>query len=173
MSSARPPDRPGSPDPPLPTWLLVAWIVTGILLALLAAFWIRRGEQATQAEWRARLSRLADDRLAIAERALEDWKAQARLLGRLASVRQRFESRRPGSRSGLETVLEARVREELDEVAQGEPGMAVDLVDPSGAIVQASSLAPALAPSSFEPARLAVRERHEVRRVRPAPLRTS
>ena len=149
-------------EAPLPTWLLVAWIVTGVLLALLAAFWIRRGEQATQAEWRSRLSRLADDRLAIAERALEDWKAQARLVGRLASVRQRFETRRPGSRSGRETILEAQVREELDEVAQGEPGLAVDLVDPSGAIVQASSLAPALQPASLESARRAVRERHLV-----------
>ncbi|HEY2797353.1 MAG TPA: PAS domain S-box protein [Thermoanaerobaculia bacterium] len=136
--------------------------MTGVLLALLAAFWIRRGEQATHAEWRSRLSRLADDRLAIAEIALEDWKAQARLVGRLSSVRQRFESRRPGSRSGRETVLEAQVREELDEVAQGEPGLAVDLVDPSGTIVQASSLAPALAPSHLETARRAVRERHLV-----------
>ncbi|HEY4231664.1 MAG TPA: hypothetical protein VGO79_15950, partial [Thermoanaerobaculia bacterium] len=64
MSSEREPDRPGSPqaqprqpgsEAPLPTWLLVAWIVTGVLLALLAAFWIRRGEQATEAEWRSRL----------------------------------------------------------------------------------------------------------------------
>ena len=170
MSSHRAPDRPGPlpprpqprPDAPLPTWLLVAWIVTGVLLALLAAFWIRRGEQATQAEWRSRLSRLADDRLAIAERALDDWKAQARLVGRLASVRQRFETRRPGPRSGRETILEAQVREELDEVAQGEPGLAVDLVDPSGAIVQASSLAPTLQPASLESARHAVRERHPV-----------
>ena len=64
--------------------------MTGVLLALLAVFWIRRGEQATEAEWQSRLTRLADDRLAIAERAMEAWKAEARLLSRLSrAVRQR------------------------------------------------------------------------------------
>jgi PAS domain S-box-containing protein len=164
MSPARSTDRRDSlsPDPPLPAWLLIAWIVTGLLLAILAVFWIRRGEQATEAEWRSRLSRLADDRLAVAERALETWKAEARLASHLGPVRQRLEARRPGTRSGRDTVLEAQVREELDEIAQDEPGMAVDLVDSSGAIVQASSLAPALPPAQLEAARVAVRERHTV-----------
>jgi PAS domain S-box-containing protein len=136
--------------------------VTGVLLALLAVFWIRRGEKATEAEWRSRLSRLADDRLAIAERALESWKAEARLVSRLASVRQRVQSRRPAAPPGGQAVLQARVREDLDELSQSEPGMSISLVDAAGSVLQASSLAPSLRPTQLEAARRAVRERQTV-----------
>src|SRR4029450_6475879 len=83
MTQPRAPKRPQSWDRSLPSWLLAAWAVTGVLLALLAVFWIRRGEDAVEAEWQSRLPRLADDRLAIAERAVEAWKVEARLLSRL------------------------------------------------------------------------------------------
>ncbi len=132
-----------------------------MLLALLAVFWIRRGEDAVEAEWQSRLTRLADDRLAIAERAIEAWKVEARLLSRLAAVRQRA-ARGRATGSGRDPVLEARVREELDELAQDEPGMSVALVDRSGRVLQSSSLSPAFAAAQLETARRAVRERQTV-----------
>jgi two-component system cell cycle sensor histidine kinase/response regulator CckA len=154
--------RPQPTDFALSRGLLAAWIGAGILLALLAVFWIRRGEEATEAEWRSRLSRLADDRLALAERALDDWKTQARLIGRQASVRQRLLARRTGSRSASETVLEARVREELDELAQDEAGLSVRLVDASGALVQSSSLSPVLTDVGLSAVRRALADRRTV-----------
>src|SRR4030095_9645779 len=158
MTQPRAPKRPQSWDRSLPSWLLAAWAVTGVLLALLAVFWIRRGEDAVEAEWQSRLTRLADDRLAIAERAVEAWKVEARLLSRLAAIRQRAARARAGA-SGRDAVLEARVREELDELAQDEPGMSVSLVDRSGRVLQSSSLSPAFAPAQLETAKRAVRER--------------
>jgi len=159
MTEARAPNRLRPPEPDLPTWLLAAWIVTGVLLALLAIFSIRRGERAAEAEWRSRLSRLADDRLAIAERAIESWRAEAHLVSRLSSVRQRVLSHRQNPRPGGEVLLQARVREELDDLAQDEPGLSVSLVDASGTVLQASSLAPAYRAPQLETARRAVRER--------------
>jgi hypothetical protein len=65
----------------------VALAVTGILLVLLAAMAIRREEREERAHWNSHLSRLADDRLAVAERALHEWRHEAHLVASSTGVR--------------------------------------------------------------------------------------
>jgi len=90
-------------DRPLPGWLLVAWALTGVLLTIAAWISVRRAEQSRRADWESRLSALADDRLAIAERAIHDWRRDAHLLAGLESVRALFA---PGGEIGRASCRE-------------------------------------------------------------------
>ncbi len=140
--------RPGPSAPGVPGWLLAAWIATGIALATFAAISIRDQDRDARAGWESRLSLLADDRLAIAERALHEWRHDAHLLGRVEAIRAAFTERQPGP--------DIRPGEELDEAAAREPGMSIVLVDDSGAVRSASAGTPAPGPELLAPARLAI-----------------
>ena len=65
----------------------MALAATGLLLVILAAMAMRREEHEERAHWNSHRSRLADDRLAVAERALHEWRHEAHLVGQLESVR--------------------------------------------------------------------------------------
>src|SRR5262249_11901008 len=83
-----PPVRARGHEPEgLPGWLVVALLVTGLAIAIVAALSMRRENRAARAEWGARLDRAADDRLTLAETAVRRWREHAHLLGRLDAVR--------------------------------------------------------------------------------------
>ena len=125
-----------APSPPriesLPGWLLAAWVITGILLVVLAAASIRREERVERARWDSRLSRLADDRVAVAERALHEWRHEAHLVGRLDSVRALVSAR------GASADESALARRELVEAAGLEPGTVFGVTDRTGRVVSIS-----------------------------------
>jgi PAS domain S-box-containing protein len=106
--------------------LLVAWALTGVLLALAALISVRRAERAHRADWERRLSVLADDRLMIAERAILEWRREARFLAGLESVRALFGS------DGAAAQAADRARRDLDELARAKPDVSVGVVDASG-----------------------------------------
>jgi hypothetical protein len=111
-----PPTRPRPSEPgALPGWLLAAWAATGIALVVLAVLSIRRDRADRRADWHSRLARVADDRVALAERTLQLWRDHVHHLGTLQSVRPPVAP--AGLRSERETVLEAGPQE-LDEVAR-------------------------------------------------------
>src|SRR5262249_23674379 len=85
VSAAANRPRPAEPDA-FPGWLLAAWAVTGIVLVVVAVLSIRRDREATREDWRARLSHMADDRAALAERTLHSWREHVHALARLESV---------------------------------------------------------------------------------------
>jgi PAS domain S-box-containing protein len=151
--------KPGALRPPserpIPIWLLVAWALTGILLAILAGVSIRRGEKATRSEWESRLARLADDRLAIAERAMHGWRHEADLLGRLESVRELVGRRGEGS-AAVRAQRSSRGRAALDDLVREEPGMEIGVVDGEGRLSAASAGASWGHPALLEPARRAL-----------------
>ena len=159
MTSERVPPEPAPSDRPLPGWLLAAWVLTGILLMALAVASIRRDERAARTEWESRLSRLADDRLAIAERAIHQWKQAAILLARLDDVQELVRVRPAGN--AADRAVSALVRRDLDDVVSGDPDLAIAVVDAAGRTVQASSLSGVFDADALEPARRAVDERHE------------
>jgi len=140
----------------LPGWLLAAWAATGILLVILAVAAIRREERVARADWESRLSRLADDRLAVAERALHEWRHEAHLVGRLDSVRALVSGREV---SAGEAAL---ARRDLADTAGDEPGMVLGVTDRAGRVLSVSSEGGAIAPELVSPARLAVEERHSL-----------
>ena len=115
-ATPRPAPREGRP---LPRWLLVAWALTGVLLTIAAWISVRRAEQSRRADWESRLSALADDRLAIAERAIHEWRRDAHLLAGLESVRALFA---PGG--GMPPAA-ARARRELDELVRADPEISI------------------------------------------------
>jgi two-component system cell cycle sensor histidine kinase/response regulator CckA len=153
MSSA-PFQRKPEPDA-VPGWLLGAWLVTGIALAAVAALAIRREDHAARADWQSRLSRAADDRLALADRALQQWHEEVHLIGRLESVHSLLTRRSDGRRPELPDAG-LIVRGALDEAALMEPGAVVSVADRDGNVVLSTTSA-ALAPEALEPAREAMR----------------
>ena len=95
------PTPPRRPEPAsLPGWLLAAWTVTGILLVLIAVWAIRRDRAAARADWLSRLSLAADDRLALAERELQTWRADVHRLGKHDAVRTMLGAHGPGETRG-------------------------------------------------------------------------
>ena len=157
--------KPGGAAPPferpIPIWLLVAWALTGILLAILAGVSIRRGERATRSEWESRLERLADDRLAIAERAIHEWRREADLLARLESIRGLVGRNAEVSAAGR-AQRAARARADLDELVREEPGMEIGIADGQGRISAASGGVSWSHPALLEPARRAVSQNRTV-----------
>ncbi len=153
---------PASPEPRLPGWLLAAWLVTGILLVILALVAIRSEGRAARAEWESRLSQLADDRLAIAEGAIHEWRAEAQMLGRLESVRALVARGASGSESASAGDAVVRTRRAFEETAAEESGMTIELVDEAGRVLSASSEARPLEPERLAPARRALQERRAV-----------
>ncbi|MFY9551065.1 MAG: hypothetical protein WAU32_07945, partial [Thermoanaerobaculia bacterium] len=134
IDSGRHRQTPAPTARPLPRWLLIAWALTGALLLIIAVLSIRRVERATRTDWESRLSRLADDRLALAERALHQWREKARLLAELESVRSLFTVSRDGARAAAD-----RVREDLEETSRNERGLEIGVTDAFGRILSASS----------------------------------
>ena len=166
MSSSPTPPRKPEPEA-LPGWLLGAWLVTGIVLALVAALAIRHEDRTARADWQSRLSRAADDRVALADRALHQWREEVHLLGRLESVRglvaRPGAARLPGAPETVRTV-----RGLLDEAAQNEPGSIVSVADRSGRVVLSTD-ASAGGAEALVPARDAIHARHAVlTRIAPA-----
>ena len=128
-----PPTPARRPEPEaLPGWLLAAWIVTGILLVLIAAWAIRRDQSAAHADWLSRLSLAADDRLALAERELQTWSADVHRLGRQDAVRTMLAARAPSEAPGKPA---AAVRRALEDEAQEEPAVALSVADREGRVV--------------------------------------
>ena len=115
---------------------------------------IRREEREERARWDSRLSRLADDRLAVAERSLHEWRHEAHLVGRLDSVRALVW---PRGASAEESTLAHR---ELVEAAGDEPGMVVGVTDRSGRVLSISDDGGGAAAELVAPARMAIEERH-------------
>ena len=138
----------------LPGWLLVAWALTGVLLTIAAWISVRRADQARRADWESRLSALADDRLAIAERAIHEWRRDAHLLAGLDSVRALFA---PG---GGVPPAAARARRELDELVRADPEVSIGVVDASGRLRLSSTDAEPLGLEEIGPARQAIEEAH-------------
>ena len=138
----------------LPGWLLAAWAATGILLVVLAALAIRREEREERTHWNSHLSRLADDRLAVAERALHEWRHEAHLVGRLDSVRALVSTR------GASAEESALAHRELVEAAGLEPGTVVGVTDRSGRVLSVSDDGASAGPGLVWPARTAIEERH-------------
>src|SRR5215472_16175283 len=127
------PTRPRRSEPSaLPGWLLAAWAVTGIVLVLIAAWAIRRDRSAAKADWLSRLSLTADDRLALAERELQSWKADVHWLGKQDAVRGLLAAHAPGEASEKPA---AAARRALEDAAQGEPGVALSVADLDGRVV--------------------------------------
>src|SRR5215472_2010279 len=95
-----PPSPPRRPEPDaLPGWLLLAWTLTGILLVLVAVWAIRRDRAAARSDWLSRLSLAADDRLALAEQDLQEWRANVHRLGRHDALRTMLAPRPPSESS--------------------------------------------------------------------------
>ena len=123
------PNTSRKPEPEaLPGWLLVAWAVTGILLALIAAVAIRHDHEAARTDWHARLGRIADDRVTLAERSLRAWHDGVHRLARLESVRALVRAR-----SG-----EAPVRHALEEAAGEAPGTEIAVADRDARVLAAT-----------------------------------
>ena len=120
-------------DRRLPAWLLVAWALTGVLLALAAVLSVVRAKQAERASWERRLSMLADVRLAVADRAIQDWRREARVLAGSESVRALLADAGPSSAAA------ERARQDLDELAGIEPHVAFGVVDGSGRLRASST----------------------------------
>ncbi|HVQ54662.1 MAG TPA: cache domain-containing protein, partial [Thermoanaerobaculia bacterium] len=148
------------PGPPrigaLPGWLLVALAVTGILLVVLAAMAIRREEREERAHWDSHLSRLADDRLAVAERALHEWRHEAHLVGQLESVRALVSPR------GASAAQSTLAHQELVETAGLEAGVVVGVTDRTGRVLSTSDDSGAGSPELAAPARMTIEERHPI-----------
>ncbi len=127
-----PPDGARKPEPEgLPGWLVVALLVTGLLIAIAAAVSMRRENRSARADWDARLSRTADDRLALAEGAVRRWRERAHMLGRLDGVRAALHG---GSARNTDTV-----RSILVESARAEEADLAGLADRGGRLLMASS----------------------------------
>jgi two-component system, cell cycle sensor histidine kinase and response regulator CckA len=127
------PTPPRRPEPAnLPGWLLAAWTITGILLVLIAVWAIRRDRAAARADWLSRLSLSADDRLALAERELQTWRADVHRLGRHDAVRAML-----GAHGAGETPVKpsGAARRALEDAAQDEPGVALSVADRDGRVV--------------------------------------
>ncbi len=131
------PTNTRNPEPEaLPGWLLAAWLATGIALALAAALAIRHENRTTRAHWESRLARAADDRHALVDRALRQWRDEVHLLGRLESVRA-LVTRGPGGPRGAPDPVPP-ARRALDEAAETEPGGFAAVTDRSGNVLVAT-----------------------------------
>jgi PAS domain S-box-containing protein len=148
--------REPTDDRGLPAWLIVAWALTGVLLALAAVLSIRRAERVHRADWKERLSALADERLAVAERAIYDWREHAHTLAGRESIRSLFA---PG---GGAPPAEARARRELDDRVRDAPDFSIGIVDESGRLRASSTFAAALDQTELGPAFRAIEQRRTV-----------
>ena len=168
MTPAPPPARRPEPGA-LPRWLLVAWLATGIALVVAATIAVRREGRETRDDWDSRLSRLADDRLALAKRALDEWRDEAHLLGRVESVRALVARRSPAPPRGATAEPGSSAGGELRQAVESEPGMLVAVMDRDGRVVSASAEDGAVGPELLAPARRATAERRSlVTRAAPA-----
>ncbi len=148
-----PPPLARQPEPRgIPGWLLAGWIVTGVALAFVAASSARREERAARESWNARLSRAADDRQALADRAVRQWRDEVQFLGRTEGV-QRLLS----TGGALEDAV-GNVRSALDEAIGQEPGAVLSVADRLGNVVVSTGNT-AFGPAALEPARGAIRNR--------------
>jgi two-component system cell cycle sensor histidine kinase/response regulator CckA len=120
-------------DRRLPAWLLLAWALTGLLLALAAVLSVARAARADRADWERRLSALADVRLAVADRAIQEWRRDARALAGSESVRVLLTD---AGRSG---AVAERARRDIEELARSEPNVAIGVVDGSGRLRASST----------------------------------
>ncbi len=152
-----------APAPPLqrredgiPGWILAAWVTIAALLVILALAAIRQEGRAVRADWQSRLSRLADDRLAVAERALHGWRHEAHLVSRLEGVRDLVSGREPSVEG---TAIAHR---ELEDAAEQEPGLVVGVTDRAGRVLSISGDAGSIGPELASPARTAIEQRHPV-----------
>ena len=152
--------KPEAPEPhgdrQLPAWLLVSWALTGALLALIALISIRQSERASRASWESHLSRLADDRAVIAERAIHSWRREARRLAGLESVRAFLADR---ARSA---GLAERVRRDLAESLSEEHDLSIGVLDAGGGLRAASAEPAPFDESDVVPARRAAAQLREI-----------
>ncbi|HEY1434459.1 MAG TPA: PAS domain S-box protein, partial [Thermoanaerobaculia bacterium] len=158
MNANPTPSRNPEPEA-FPGWLLAAWLITGIILVVLAVLAVRREDRTARAHWDSRLARAADDRLALADRALHQWREEARLLGRTESVRTLLGAGVGARPAAAETS--ARARRALAEGAQNEPGSVASVTDRGGRVVVSTGAA-ALVAEALAPARDAIHGRHPV-----------
>jgi PAS domain S-box-containing protein len=156
MTDTPPPVRKPEPEA-LPGWLLAAWLATGVALALAAALAIRRESRMTRADWESRLARAADDRHALVDRALRQWRDEVHLLGRLESVRALVAAGSAGPRPAQDPGPLAR--RALDEAAETEPGGFAAVTDRSGGVLLSTGNA-AIGADALAPARRAAQENH-------------
>ncbi len=148
-----PPGRPrGSEPEELPGWLLLAWAVTGVLLAVLAAASIRREHRTARAEWENRLALAADDRLALAEHALRQWRDRVHRLARLDGVRALLQDGPPRAASTLGALL--------SEESDADEAALAAVADGTGRLLLASTADPPEA--AAEAARAALAERRPI-----------
>ena len=125
-----------SGDRRLPAWLLAAWALTGLLLALAAVLSVIRTNRSERTEWEQRLSRLADERLATADRAIREWRADARGLAGSENVRTLLAE---GGAPARSILAAERARLELDELARADPHVSVGIVDGTGRLRASST----------------------------------
>ncbi len=116
----------------------------------------RREERAQRADWESRLSLLADERLAVAELAIYQWRQEAHVLAGRQSVRALFA---PG---GGDAPVQERARLEMDEHVRADPGLSIGVVDATGRLRASSTFAAALGDAGLEPVRRAIRESRPV-----------
>jgi len=126
-----PPGRTAPEPEGLPGWLIVALLLTGLAIAVLAALTMRRENRAARADWDGRLGREADDRLAIAVGAVRHWRESAHALGRLEAIRASLHG---GSAKSAEAARFA-----LFESARDEEGALAGVTDRNGRLVLASA----------------------------------
>ncbi len=146
----------GADERPLPTWLLLAWALTGALLAVAALVSIRRSDRADRQDWESRLSQLADDRAVIAERAIESWRREAGRLAGLESVRILVGD------GGRTPAAVERARRDLDRALGEEGEVSVGVFDATGRMRAASEGAGPFDEADVAPAREAALGRHAV-----------
>ena len=126
-----PPGR-ASPEPEgLPGWLVVALLLTGLAIAVVAALTMRRENRAARADWDGRLGREADDRLAIAVGAVRPWRESAHALGRVEAILATLHG---GTAKSAEAARFA-----LFESARDDEGALAGVTDRNGRLVLASA----------------------------------
>jgi PAS domain S-box-containing protein len=162
-SGLTPERNPPEDDRALPRWLLAAWALTGIVLALAAWISLRRVDRAQRADWERRLSVLADDRLAIADRAIEEWREDARLLAGSENVRALVSGPAPSGEAA------ERARRDIDELARTEPQVAVGIVDGAGQLRASSTGAQLFGEAGLASALRALAETHAILGQRDSP----
>jgi PAS domain S-box-containing protein len=94
---------------------------------------IRRSDRSERAEVESRLARLAEDRAVVAERAIQDWRDEARAMAGRESVRALFVA------AGGGPAAAERARRDLDETVRADPGVSISVVDVTGQLRAAST----------------------------------
>ena len=149
-----PPARPLGTEPDeLPSWLLIAWFVTGLLLAVVAVVSIRREHREARERWQSRLARAADDRFALAEHDLRHWRERTHRLAESEVVRGLL-------RSGVGATPAPAAAGALAEDSDPDEGAVAAVADGTGRLIAASAGAPP--PGATDAAREAIAERRPV-----------